>query len=278
MRGSLRIGELSRRTGVAETTLRAWERRYGLLRPERSAGGFRLYGDDDVARVRAMQGHLDRGLAASEAARAAQAVPGSAAPVAEQVRAELVAAVDALDDVGAQTALDRALASLTLEAAVTEVLLPAMASVGEGWEDDDAAIAREHFATNLVRARLLGLARGWDLGGGPRALLACAPDEQHDLALIAFGLGLRAHGWRITFLGAATPVLTLLEAARLTSPDLVAVSASRPERLTGHAAPLKRIAAKHRLAVGGPGADERVAGRLGAELLAREPFAAAAAL
>jgi DNA-binding transcriptional MerR regulator len=278
VRGSLRIGELSRRTGVAETTLRAWERRYGLLRPERSAGGFRLYGDDDVARVRAMQGHLDRGLAASEAARAAQAVPGSAAPVAEQVRAELVAAVDALDDVGAQRALDRALASLTLEAAVTEVLLPAMASVGEGWEDDDAAIAREHFATNLVRARLLGLARGWDLGGGPRALLACAPDEQHDLALIAFGLGLRARGWRITFLGAATPVLTLLEAARLTSPDLVAVSASRPERLTGHSAPLKRIAAKHRLVVGGPGVDGRVAKRVGAEPLPPEPFAAAAAV
>src|ERR687889_1673442 len=67
----LRIGELSRRLGVSDHVLRAWERRYGLLRPVRSTGGFRLYSEADLNRVRRMQAHLARGLSAAEAARAA---------------------------------------------------------------------------------------------------------------------------------------------------------------------------------------------------------------
>src|SRR5215467_8678552 len=67
----LRIGELSRRTGVSPELLRAWERRYGLLDPGRTSGRFRLYSDADVARVRSMQSHIDAGLSASEAARIA---------------------------------------------------------------------------------------------------------------------------------------------------------------------------------------------------------------
>src|SRR5688500_11462563 len=67
----LRIGELSRRLGVSDHVLRAWERRYGLLRPVRTAGGFRLYSEADLDRVRRMQAYLAQGLSAAEAARAA---------------------------------------------------------------------------------------------------------------------------------------------------------------------------------------------------------------
>jgi DNA-binding transcriptional MerR regulator len=161
---------------VTESTLRAWERRYGLLRPERSSGGFRLYSDDDAARVRAMRDHLDRGVAASEAAglALAQQQTDDAVPV-ESLVGELSSAIDSFDGVAAQAALDRAFATLSVESALRNVLLPVMSEVGQGWEKDESAIAREHFASNLVRGRLLSLARGWDLGGGPRALLACAP-------------------------------------------------------------------------------------------------------
>ncbi len=127
VRGYLRIGELSRRTGVSETTLRAWERRYALLRPGRSEGGFRLYADDDVARVRSMQEHLGRGVSASEAARLALDEPAtSGVAPAEGLANELSAALEALDDVAAQAALDRTLATLTVEGALRDVLLPVM--------------------------------------------------------------------------------------------------------------------------------------------------------
>ena len=69
---TLRIGELARRSGVSTDLLRAWERRYGLLDPTRTAGGYRLYSAADEARVRAMQGHLAQGLSAAEAARLAR--------------------------------------------------------------------------------------------------------------------------------------------------------------------------------------------------------------
>ncbi len=277
VRGYLRIGELSRRSGVSETTLRAWERRYALLRPERSEGGFRLYADDDVARVRSMQEHLGRGVSASEAARLALDEPGtSGVAPAEGLANELAAALEALDDVAAQTALDRTLATLTVEGALRDVLFPVMRDVGQGWEDDQAVIAREHFATNLVRSRLLALARGWDLGGGPRALLACAPDEQHDLGLIAFGLALRARGWRITYLGPSTPVATLAEAALLTEPSLIVLSSSLEQRLRGADDELRDLASRFRLALGGPGANEELASGVGAELLAQDPLDAAA--
>lgn len=277
MRGYLRIGEVSRRTGVSETTLRAWERRYALLRPERSEGGFRLYADGDVARVRSMLEHLGRGVSASEAARFALDEPEtSGVALSEGLANELAAALEALDDVAAQTALDRTLATLTLEGALREVLLPVMRDVGRGWEDDQAVIAREHFATNLVRGRLLALARGWDLGSGPRAVLACAPDEQHDLGLIAFGLALRSRGWRITYLGPSTPLATLAGAARLTEPTLVVLSASLEQRLEGADAELRELASGVRLVLGGPGATAELASHVGAELLPQDPLDAAA--
>ena len=82
--GVLRIGELSKRAGVSPELLRAWERRYGLLRPTRSAGGLRLYSPADVERVRLMRQHLAEGLAAAEAAALAlrAGVGEEAAPAA----------------------------------------------------------------------------------------------------------------------------------------------------------------------------------------------------
>lgn len=71
--GLLRIGELSRRVGVSDHVLRAWENRYGLLSPVRSAGGFRLYSEHDERRVRRMQAELAKGLSAAQAARVALA-------------------------------------------------------------------------------------------------------------------------------------------------------------------------------------------------------------
>ena len=88
---------------------------------------------------------------------------------------------------------------------MTELVLPYLAELGRRWEGGQASVAHEHFASNLLRGRLLGLARGWDRGAGPRAVLAAAPGELHDLPLIIFGLALWERGWRITYLGGDTP-------------------------------------------------------------------------
>ena len=264
--GYLRIGELSRRTGVAPELLRAWERRYGLLRPARSEGGFRLYSDSDERRVELMRRHLREGLAAAEAARratdGAQVTdePEHRRPDLGAAAARLRATLDDFDEAGAQRALDDLLAGFTVEAVLADVVLPYLAELGDRWASGDATVAQEHFATNVIRGRLLGIARGWDGGDGRRAVLAAAPGELHDLGLIAFGVTLHRRGWRITYLGPDTPIESLVETAARLEPDLVVVVATTRKRLTPLVAALRNIGRSTDIAVAGAGAANGVDG------------------
>lgn len=275
----LRIGELARRVGVSTELLRAWERRYGLLEPARSDGGYRLYSDADVARVEAMQAHLAEGLSAAEAAQLARSgVRPASAERAVDHAAELWSSLDAFDDARAQAAFDRLVGDFTVETVVGETVLPYLRLLGERWRKGDASVAQEHFATTLLRERLLALARGWDSGIGPRVLLACPPGERHDLGLVAFGLALRARGWRVTFLGPDTPMDTLAATAERLEPDAIVLAALTREPLTAAARRIVALAREQRVLIGGAGADGHMAKRTGTTLLEGGPLEAAAGL
>jgi MerR family transcriptional regulator, light-induced transcriptional regulator len=277
----LRIGELSRRSGVSPELLRAWERRYGLLRPVRSPGGLRLYSDDDLRRVQLMRRHLAEGLAAAEAAALAASEPlgeSEGAPVwlrPESGRRELAEALDAFDEPRAQAVLDGLLAAATLDTLLVDVVVPYLHELGDRWRRGEASVAQEHFASTVLRGRMLGLARGWGRGLGPRALLACLPGEQHELGLVAFGLALRARGWRVAYFGPDTPLDTLEAAAAELSPALVAVASVAPERIRAAEPELRALAERHRLALGGAGAGDGTAERIGALTLTGDPVAEA---
>jgi MerR family transcriptional regulator, light-induced transcriptional regulator len=258
----LRIGELARRTGVATELLRAWERRYGLFTPERTAGGYRLYSDEDVQRVRRMRELLGTGLSAAEAARQAGSEPPARAEVAPTAivpaaaaAAELRRALEELDDAAAHAAFDRLLADYSTRAVLAGVVLPLLHELGAGWERGEISVAQEHFASNLLRGRLLGLARGWDRGSGRRAVLACPPGERHDLGLVIFGISLRELGWRITFLGADTPPDTIVETVERLEPEALVLAVTDPARLEGVADTVGRLCqAGTAVWVGGAGA------------------------
>ncbi len=278
----LRIGGLSRRVGVSDHVLRAWESRYGLLQPVRSPGGFRLYSEADESRVRTMQAYLAEGLSAAQAARAALggaagAVPGgragprAAVPAGAGYSAALRQALDAFDEPAAHAVLDRALADLSVPAVLREVVLPYLVGLGERWQRGAASIATEHFATNVIRGRLAGLARGWGSGHGPQALLACPPGELHDLALMMFGIVLHRNGWRIGYLGANTPVEELERAVGLSRPDLLVLAATRLEALEPLGAGLTALARRVPLALAGAGATAQIADAAGARLMAGDP-------
>jgi DNA-binding transcriptional MerR regulator len=278
--GYVRIGELSRRTDVSPELLRAWEQRYGLLRPTRSDGGFRLYSPQDERRVATMRSHLERGLSAAEAARLTLEEERTAAPAAELPAlalgaSGLRAALDRLDESAAHAAFDRLLSSFSVETVLGEVVMPYLRELGERWERGEASVAQEHFASQVLRGRLLGLARGWDRGPGPRALLACMPDEQHDLGLIVFGLGLRDRGWRITFLGPDTPLDTLSDTVATLQPDAVVLAATTSDRFESGRLALRRLAGDVPLWAAGAGATPQVATATGAQLLDLTPLDAA---
>ena len=310
-----RIGELSRRVGVRPETLRAWERRYALTRPERTDSGYRLYSAADEARVRAMTAFIAQGISAAEAAKLARAAPkgverdgmgateaGRAAPqgatqavplapertgagasasvpvqtpVLVQVAGDLLDALAEYDEDRANRLIDSAFARLALDVVVGSLLLPVLSEIGERWSEGRISVGQEHFASELVRGRLLGVARGWGGGDGPLALLACPPGEQHDIGLIAFGLALRRRGWRIAFLGANTPVATIGDTADQLQPQAVVVAAADEQPLRDAAAELRELAGRHPVLLGGDGAGSRIAATVGAAELGSDAVGAA---
>jgi MerR family transcriptional regulator, light-induced transcriptional regulator len=319
----LRIGELSRRLGVSDHVLRAWESRYGLLRPTRSPGGFRLYSEADVTRVRRMQALVAQGLSAAEAAQLAlaedhaalvenQAAPardatprtdhgraagpgrfsaadarrllaadpglppaGDGLPPAGDWPGALRRALDTFDEPSAQAVFDRMMSDLSLTTMLREVVLPYLAELGERWVQGTASIAQEHFASNVIRGRLAGLARGWGDGHGPRAILACPPGELHDLALMVFGIALNRRGWRIAYLGTSTPVEEVIRAAQAMRPDLVVLAATRTETLEPLMAQLTVLATHMSLVLAGAGATPQLAAAVRAQLMTGDPVTAA---
>ena len=273
--GALRIGEFSRRVGVSPELLRAWERRYELLQPIRTEGGFRLYADDDAERVERMKRALAEGFSAAEAARRALAEERPTERRLDGAAERLVAAAHAYDEATVHAILDEAFSGFSLETALRGLVLPVLREIGAEWERGELEVGQEHFASNLVRARLLALARLWGRGGGPLAILACAPGERHDMGLIAFGLVLRSHGWRILFLGADTPLATLRRAVERTDPRLVVVASMDSALLEAQRTELRRLGRSAPLVLSGAGASEELCTRLRVDRLDGDLVAAA---
>jgi DNA-binding transcriptional MerR regulator len=266
----LRIGELSRRVGVSEHVLRAWENRYGLLKPARSEGGYRLYSADDQSRVRRMQVHLAGGLAAAQAAQAVLAGESPRVDVAESAAA-LRRALDDLDEPEAQGILDRLLTELTVQSVLRDVVVPYLHELGERWEQGAVSVGQEHFASNVLRGRLSGLARGWGGGRGPQALLACPPNELHDLGLLVFGIVLNRGGWRVEYLGANTPMLDTVQVTSQIRPDVVVLAATTRKRFAAVRPELAAVAELAPLALAGAGATTGCAYQVGARALLGDP-------
>jgi DNA-binding transcriptional MerR regulator len=268
--------------GESPELLRAWEGRYGLVAPERTPGGLRLYSEQDERRIRVMRHHIDAGLSASEAARLAKLAdpgpPGSEPASLTEIEAALEGSLDALDEPSAQAALDRLLLAVGLRQALAEVILPFLGRLGVRWADGQVSVAQEHFASNVIGGRLRGLSRGWGHGVGPLAILACPPGELHELGPLAFGLALRERGWRIAYLGADTPLEDISAALDRLRPAIVVLAAVIPQRFLDSTDSLTALAARVRVGLAGAGASAAIADRVGAELLAGELMAVATAL
>jgi DNA-binding transcriptional MerR regulator len=275
----LRIGELSRRTGVSPELLRAWERRYGLFAPERSPGRFRLYSDDDVARVEGMRSQIANGLSAAEAARRVlDSSPSRDAatpvgPALDEVKRALFESLMSFDDTSAHAAFDRLVASVSLQALLDDSVLPLLRRIGDGTATGEITIAQEHFASNLLRGRLMALGRGWGRGTGRHALLAAPAGEHHDLGLVALALLLRDRGWRVTFLGANTPIATITDASRRLSPEVVVLTMLEPVELP--VTDVAELARGPRVLLSGAGASAEQARALGVDYFADGPIEAA---
>jgi DNA-binding transcriptional MerR regulator/methanogenic corrinoid protein MtbC1 len=275
--GRWRIKEFADIVGVPEATLRAWERRYALLQPERTSGNFRLYTRADERRIRSMQAHMARGMAPAQAASIAlsESEVQVVRPARPAVLVEaLILAAEVFDATRFDALLDTAFAFGQLTA-IRDVVLPTLVEIGTRWERAAMSVCHEHFASHIIERRLLGLAKGWEAGRGPLALLACPSGERHTLGLVCFGLLLADRGWRIAYLGADTPVEQIADVGATMEPDVVVLCALSPWPLTSNAGAIEALGALHRTMLAGSGATAELAQRFGAELAAGDPVVSA---
>jgi len=234
--GPFRIHTVAELTGVPEPTLRAWERRYGIPTPERTASGYRLYGAKDVEQVREMRRLCSDGMAAAEAARqlltaraaTAGARSGERTPELDPYAAShaaVLAAVLEFDDEALDFELRKLLFLGSTTAILDRVLSPVLHEIGRRWHEGELSVAQEHLASHRLGTMLRDLSRlapGAD--GASRILLACFADDEHELGLLSAGTRLSTWGYRPVFLGARTPPPAIRSAVQAMSPALVALS------------------------------------------------------
>ena len=209
---SYRIKRVAHLTGINPATLRAWERRYGLVAPGRTGSGYRLYTDEDVAMLSRIKVLVDEGLTIGEAIsrvrRGAEPLPADAGgPPVREVRFRMLEALLAFDRRAALEAYQDVL-RLPPDRRVEEVLLPVLRQVGELWEANECGVGEEHFATAFIREKLAGIIEDLDTGSarGPEAVCGGIPGEMHECGLLAAAIHLATRGWRVVYLGPDVPM------------------------------------------------------------------------
>ena len=264
--GGYRIKTVSKLTGVARNTLLAWERRYGFVVPERTDNGYRIYSDADVARLREIKALVDAGHAVSEAIamldaqqRRAGSLPPGPAPGQHQDHADtLLEALLAFDRSAADLAVAR-FADEPFNDILSGIYFPVLHDLGDGWANGTYTVAQEHFASAYIRERFtrMLLKLGCGPESGPRVVLACFPNEAHELGLLGLSIRFALAGWRAVFLGANMPENDLIDFLQSHPPKLVCVSAvvpQSPEALEGYATRLRHaLPDEMGLAIGGSG-------------------------
>jgi methanogenic corrinoid protein MtbC1 len=240
-----------------------------VIQPARTAGGQRRYSDTDVARVEWLRDRIAEGYRIGEAASLLGPANGDPPRTAGALRDAVFEALRSDDSDAVERLLDHAFAVYRLERTLTEIVAPVLERVGAAWEAGDVSVAHEHQLSAGIRARferLLAEARGGVRG---RAVLACAPDERHELGLLVLATLMRADGWSAVYLGADTPVADAVRLAERVGASVLCLSLALPARASALTAAVEavEVPSSLTLVVGGAGATAELATRIGALLL-----------
>jgi len=238
-------------TGLKADTLRAWERRYGMPQPQRTAGGHRLYSQRDIDTIKWLVARQQEGMSISRAVdlwhsleaegRDPLQASGVAVPRAEVVAVSLpagaavadlrqmwVSACLAYDERGAEQILAQASALFPVEAVCLELLQKGLSEIGSGWYRGEVTVQQEHFASELALRRIEALlAATPPPTRGKNILVGCPPEEEHTFSLLLIALFLRRRGWDVLYLGPNVPVARLDSAIDAAKSQLVILSAQQ---------------------------------------------------
>lgn len=245
------IGAVARKTGISVHTLRAWERRYALVAPQRSAGGTRLYSNADILRLRLLRRASEAGYSISRIAsmtidelrellKQSLDEPGSiAAPAAgtkggpaesRYIVNEILRAVELMDGERTHAFLMRAVVTLPVSRVIDEVILPVLREVGDRWAAGAICPANEHLLSVNVRRVLAWLTEAVPVERGAPAVVVTTPSGHwHELGAQIAGLRAAEAGWRVVFLGPNLPARDIVRAVEVTRASLVLLGVTMPE-------------------------------------------------
>jgi len=257
-------------TGVAPATLRAWERRYAVVAPQRSSSRYRLYDQADVRRLTRMAELVREGSPASLAAtqvRDEESVQNATAEfrsVDGPPVADLIEAAQRYDQQLLTQVLDRALSKVSFEHALEGWLMPALTELGRAWERGEVDVGSEHFVSAAVHRRLSAAFDAAGLNeGAPVALVGLPAGALHQLGALAFAVCLRRQGIDVRFLGADVPHASWEHSVRTLNPAGVVVSVPMPRDAEAAAELIASLEESHptlRAWVGGHGTADRALG------------------
>jgi len=264
------IKEAALRAGVSVPLLRAWERRYGIVQPARTASGYRLYDEPLIERVRAMRRLVNAGWSPSQAARRIETegvpadleAPAAAGPIDARdggdSASDFVDAAAALDERRVETILDDLFATGSFERVVDDRLMPALRALGDAWAAGTLSVGGEHAASYAVLRRL---SASFEAAGGATrdrpVLVGLPPGSRHEIGALAFATTLRRRGFGVVYLGADVPLESWAEAARTTKARAIVIGIPTatdhaPATDVAHAA--AQVGDGLLVAVGGPAA------------------------
>ncbi|QIK76112.1 MerR family transcriptional regulator [Nocardioides piscis] len=252
------IKQASRLTGVSESLLRAWERRYEVVVPARNESGYRVYDDATLAAISTMRRLVDDGWSPAEAARAVRSGTAPAMSVpdrrevsdqADQANAAthmqlFLSSAARMDTAGIEESLDKGFSLGSFEHVVDSWLFPALEALGEGWALGEIDVAGEHAASHAVQRRL---AAAFEAAGrssrGATVVVGLPPGSQHDLGALAFATAIRRRGLNVLYLGADVPESSWEAAVRGSSARAAVLSVVTPEDRATATAVVERLLA-----------------------------------
>lgn len=258
---SYRIKTVAGLIGVPRNTLIAWERRYGLVNPDRTASGHRRYSAEDVATLQVIVGLMGQGLRISEAVELVREGHGPETVLTDSgvfLVERLLTPLLAFDQDTAGRVW-RSAEALSFETRIHDVVLPLLRQLGDGWAAGTVTVAQEHYGSDFLRRQLMAMLLGLDHGpvDGPRVVCACPDGEGHELGLMAAAVLLALRGFRIVWLGASVPQVDLLGVVRDRVPRAVCVAivcAPDPGQVVAWAQDLRgALPESVRLIIGGSG-------------------------
>jgi DNA-binding transcriptional MerR regulator/methylmalonyl-CoA mutase cobalamin-binding subunit len=238
------IKTVSELFGIPKNTLVAWERRYDVVKPSRLDNGYRVYSEADLDVIRRLKGALDRGMRIGEAVRNLSADPQAVSlapddladrPTPEgddpfmRLREKLEQALMNFDQARAK-ALNMRLMAVPISAVIEQVFFPMLRSVGDRWRAGEVTVAQEHFASAFVKQQLSGMLMASGGGSSDAPMVACTtmPSDIHEIGALALAVRLAEQGYKVTYLGADTPVDALGLFAAGEKPRWLCVSSIMP--------------------------------------------------